>query len=88
MRVSRGLYGLLFILILLGLGGLVASCQPAAETKAVAQAEGLCNVPIPITENETMNSTENETMVMKKHDIPPIDLTAPGQTETATFSLG
>ncbi len=88
MRVSRGLYGLLFILILLSLGGLVASCQPVAETEAVAQAEGLCNVPIPITENETMNSTENKAIAPQKYDIPPIDAAAPGQTMTATFSLG
>ncbi len=86
MRVTSGLYGLLFILLLLGLGGLAASCQPAAETEAVAQAEGLCNVPI--TESEPMSSSENETMVMKKQGIPPIDAAAPEQTETATFSLG
>ena len=88
MRVSRGLFGLLFILILLGLGGLVASCQPASEPEAVAQAEDLCNIPIPITENETMNSTENEPAFTKTRDIPPIDAAAPGQTMTATFSLG
>jgi len=88
MRFPSGLYGLLFILILLGLGGLVASCQPAAEPEAVAQAEDLCNVPIPITENETMNSTENEPAAMKNHDIPPIDAAAPDQIMTATFSLG
>jgi len=86
MRVTSVWHGLLFILILLALGGLLASCQPAAETEVAAQAEGLCNLPI--TEIETMNSTENETIIMKKHDIPPIDLAVPGHTETATFSLG
>ena len=86
MRFSNGLYGLLFILILIVLGGLLASCQPAAETEALAQAEGLCNVPI--TESETMNSTENEAIALEEHDIPLIDRVAPGQIMTATFSLG
>lgn len=86
MRVSNGLYGLLFILILIVLGGLLASCQPAAETEALAQAEGAC--PIPVQETETMNSTENEAIALNKYDIPPIDRVAPGQTMTATFSLG
>jgi len=84
--VTSRLYGLLFILILLVLGGLLASCQPAAETEAVAQAEGLCNLPIP--EIETMNTSENETVALQKYDIPPIDMVVPGKTETATFSLG
>lgn len=88
MQVSRGLYVLLFILILLSLGGLVASCQPAAETELTSEAQPMCNLPIPITENETMNSTENETIVSQKHDIPPIDAAVPEQTEIATFSLG
>jgi hypothetical protein len=88
MRVSRGLYSLLFILIIAGLGGLAASCQPSVEPESVTQAEALCDTPVPITENETMNSTENEPVVTKTHAIPPIDAEAPDQTMTATFSLG
>ena len=86
MRVSNGLYGLLFILILIVLGGLLASCQPAVETEVLAQAEGAC--PVPITEIETMNSTENKAIAPQKYGIPPIDAVVPGQTMTATFSLG
>jgi len=86
MRVTSGFYGWLFLLLLLGLGGLVASCQPAAETESVAQAESLCNLPIP--EMETMNSTENKDITLHKYDVPPIDAAAPAQTVTATFSLG
>ncbi len=86
MRVTSGLYGWLFLLLLLGLGGLVASCQTVSETEPVAQAESLCNLPIP--EIETMNSTENKDMALHKYDVPPIDAAAPAQTMTATFSLG
>jgi hypothetical protein len=86
MRVAGGLYGRLFLLLLLGLGGLLASCQTAAETEPVAQAESLCNLPIP--EIETMNSTENKDMALHKYDVPPIDAAAPARTMTATFSLG
>ena len=86
MRVTGVLYSLLIILILIGMGGLLASCQPAVETEVAAQAEGLCNLPIP--ETETMNTSENETMALKEYGIPPIDAAAPGQTMTATFSLG
>jgi len=86
MRVTGVLYSLLIILILIGMGGLLASCQPAVETEVAAQAEGLCNLPIP--ETETMNTSENETMALKEYGIPPIDAAAPDQTMTATFSLG
>ena len=86
MRVTGVLYSLLLILILIGMGGLLASCQPAVETEVAAQAEGLCNLPIP--ETETMNTSENETMALKEYGIPPIDAAAPDQTITATFSLG
>ena len=86
MRVTGVLYSLLIILILIGMGGLLASCQPAVETEVAAQAEGLCNLPI--LETETMNTTENETVTLKKYGIPPIDAAAPDQTMTATFSLG
>ena len=85
-RVAGGLYGWLFLLLLLGLGGLVASCQPAAETEPVAEAESLCNLPIP--EMETMNSTENKDITLPEYDVPPIDAAAPARTMTATFSLG
>jgi hypothetical protein len=86
MRVTGVLYSLLIILILIGMGGLLASCQPAVETEVAAQAEGLCNLPIP--ETETMNTSENETMALKEYGIPPIDAAAPDRTMTATFSLG
>ncbi len=86
MRVSNGLYGLLFILILIVLGGLLASCQPAVETEVLAQAEGAC--PVPVQEIETMNSTENKAIAPQKYCIPPIDAVVPGQTMMATFSLG
>ena len=87
MRVSRILYGLLFILILAGMGGVVASCQPGAETEGVAQAQEAC--PTPIEETETMNPTGNENAVLaEEKGIPPIDMAAPEYTETATFSLG
>jgi hypothetical protein len=86
MRAASGLYGWLFLLLLLGLGGLLASCQTAAETKPVAQAESMCNLPIP--EIATMNSTENKDTALHKYDVPPIDAAAPARTVTATFSLG
>lgn len=86
MRFTGVLYSLLLILILIGTGGLLASCQPAAETEVAAQAEGLCDLPIP--ETETMNTSENETVALRKYGIPPIDAAAPDQTMTATFSLG
>ena len=80
MRVPRWLYGLLLIFISLGLGGLVASCQPTVETELTYEAQPMCNLPIPIVENETI--------IMHKHDIPTIDAAVPEPTETATFSLG
>jgi hypothetical protein len=86
MRVTGILYSLLLILILIGTAGLLASCQPAVETEVAAQAEALCNLPIP--ETETMNTSENETMALKEYGIPPIDAAVPDQTMTATFSLG
>jgi len=86
MRANGVLYSLLIILILIGTGGLLASCQPAAEAELDSEAQPMCNLPIP--ETETMNTTENETMALKKYDIPPIDAAAPDQTLTATFSLG
>lgn len=76
----------LSILISLALGGLLASCQPAVETEVLAQAEGAC--PAPITEIETMNSTENKAIAPQKYGVPPIDAVVPGQTMMATFSLG
>ena len=89
MRVPNIISGsliLLLTLILLVLGGVLASCQPAAGTEAVAQAEGLCNLPVP--ETETMNSTEDKAIAPNKYGIPPIDAVAPEYTKTATFSLG
>jgi hypothetical protein len=87
MRVSKIWYGLLLVLILAGMGGLVASCQPAAETEGVAQAQEAC--PAPIQETETMSPSENENVVStEEKSIPPIDLAEPEYTETATFSLG
>jgi len=70
------------------LAGFLTSCRPAAETEVAVQAEGLCNLPIPVPETETMNTSENETVALKKYGIPPIDAAAPDQTMTATFSLG
>ena len=86
MRFTNRTYGWLFLLLLLGLGGLLASCQSAAETEPAARAESLCNLPIP--EIATMNSTENKDMALHKYDVPPIDAAAPARTMTATFSLG
>jgi len=88
MPVSRGLYVLLFSLILLSLGGLVASCRPTAKIELISEAQPMCNLPIPITENGTVNLTENKAIAPQTHDIPPIDTMAPAYTETATFSLG
>lgn len=91
MPLSKIIYGSLLMLLVIMLPVLavfITSCQPAAETEAVAQAEGLCNLPVLITENETVNSTENETIIMQKRDIPLIDTAVPAQMETATFSLG
>ena len=89
MRVPRKLYGWLFLsltFMLLVLGGLLASCQPAVETEVLAQAEGAC--PVPVQETETMNSTENKAIAPQKYGVPPIDAVVPGQTMMATFSLG
>ncbi|MBU2535626.1 MAG: hypothetical protein KKD83_05615 [Chloroflexi bacterium] len=89
MRFHSRLYIVLFslsILISLALGGLLASCQPAAETVTVAQADDAC--PVPIKETEPMNTSEDETVALQQYDIPPIDVSAPEQMETATFSLG
>ncbi len=76
----------LSILISLALGGLLASCQPAAETVAVARADDAC--PVPVKETEPMNASEEETVALQQYGIPSIDATAPDHTETATFSLG
>jgi len=73
-------------LISLALGGLLASCQPAAETVVVARADDAC--PVPVKETEPMNASEEETAVLQQYGIPPIDAIAPEQMETATFSLG
>jgi hypothetical protein len=89
MRLSRIIYGsfLLFLVIMLPvLAGFMISCRPAVETEVAAQAEGLCDSPIP--ETGTMNTSGSETMALKQYGIPPIDAAAPGQTMTATFSLG
>ena len=89
MRFSNRIYGsllLLLVIVLPVLAGFITSCQPAVETEVAAQAEGLCNLPIP--EIETMNTSENETVALKKYGIPPFDTAAPDQTMTATFSLG
>ncbi len=74
--------------ISLALGGLLASCQPAAETETVAVAKADDTCPAPIKEAETMNSSEKETVALQQYGIPPIDAAAPSHTETATFSLG
>jgi hypothetical protein len=89
MQVPRKLYGWPFLsltFMLLALGGLLASCQPAVETEVLAQAEGTC--PVPVQEIEPMNSTENKATAPRKYGIPPIDAVVPGQTMMATFSLG
>jgi hypothetical protein len=88
MQASRGLYGLLLVIILSGLGGLAASCQPSAEPELPAEAQPLCNLPTPVMEDETMNPSENEAITMQNPDIPPIDAAVPARTMTATFSLG
>ncbi len=76
----------LSILISLALGGLLASCQPAAETVVVARADDAC--PVPVKETEPMNAPEEETIALQQYGIPPIDASVPEQMETATFSLG
>ncbi len=89
MRFHSKPYIVLFslsILISLALGGLLASCQPAAETEAVARADDAC--PVPVKATEPMNASEEETVALKQYGIPPIDVSAPEQMETATFSLG
>ena len=89
MRFHSKPYIVLFslsILISLALGGLLASCQPAAETVAVARADDAC--PVPVKETELMNASEEETVALQQYGIPPIDGIAPEQMETATFSLG
>ncbi len=89
MRFHSKPYVVLFslsILISLALGGLLASCQPAAETVVVAQADDAC--PVPVKETEPMNASEEETVALKQYGIPPIDVSRPEQMETATFSLG
>ena len=86
MRVPGVLYSLLIILTLIGAGGLLASCQPAAETELYSEAQPMCNLPI--TETETMITSENETATPIQYGIPPIDGVAPARTMTATFSLG
>ena len=85
MRVTSGLYGWLFLLLLLGLGGLAAACQPS-KVDIASEVQPICNLQVP--GSEPMSSSENETAIMKKQDIPPIDAAAPEQMETATFSLG
>ena len=74
------------MIISLALGGLLASCQPAAETVVVAQADEAC--PVPAKETEPMNTSEEEKVALKQYGIPPIDASAPQHIETATFSLG
>ncbi len=90
MRFHSKPYIVLFslsILISLALGGLLASCQPAAETIVVARADDdAC--PVPVKETEPMNASEEETVALQQYGIPPIDVSAPEQMETATFSLG
>jgi hypothetical protein len=73
------------MIISLVLGGLLASCQPVAETASVAQADETC--PTPIKETEPMNASE-ETAALKSYGIPLIDTMTPAHLETATFSLG
>jgi len=75
-------------MVLPALAGLVISCQPAAKTELISEAQPMCNLPIPVAENETVNLTENKAIAPQTHDIPPIDTMAPAYTETATFSLG
>lgn len=88
-RFHSRLYIVVFslsILISLALGGLLASCQPAAETVVVAQADDAC--PVPVKETEPMNASEEETVALQQYGIPPIDAVTPEHLETATFSLG
>jgi len=89
MRVSGGPYlwlALLLVATLLVPGVFLASCQPAEETEAIAEAQPMCNLPIP--EAEPMYTSENDTVTVKEPGIPPIDAAVPEHIETATFSLG
>jgi hypothetical protein len=89
MRVSGRIFvRLLLPLIVISpaLGGLLASCQPAAETVAVVQVDENC--PVPVKETEPMDASEEETTALKQYGIPPIDAIVPEQMETTTFSLG
>jgi len=69
--------------VALVLGGLLAACQSTAETQVEAQPDVNCSLP---EEIETMDLPE--TSAIPDATIPPIDASAPTQTETATFSLG
>ena len=69
--------------VALVLGGLLAACQPTAETQVEAQPEVNCSLP---QEIEPMDLPE--TGAIPNATIPPIDASAPTKTETATFSLG
>jgi hypothetical protein len=69
--------------VALALGGLLAACQPAAETQVEAQPDVNCSLP---KEIEPMDLPE--TGALPNTNIPPIDASAPTETETATFSLG
>jgi len=82
-------------LLTLALGALILSCQPTVETQAEVspteaspppsevETEVACPVP---KEVETMDLPE--TYVVPDVSIPPIDASAPTETETATFALG
>lgn len=70
-------------LLALVLGGLLAACQSTAETQVEAQPDVNCPLP---KEIEPMDLPE--TGAIPNATIPPIDASAPTQTETATFSLG
>ena len=87
--VMIGLTGIAKILavsvsvVALALGGLLAACQSTAETQVEAQPDVNCSLP---KEIEPMDSPEIG--AIPNATIPPIDASAPTQTETATFSLG
>ena len=70
-------------LLALVLGGLLAACQPTAQTQVEAQPDVNCSLP---KEIESMDLPE--TGALPETTIPPIDTSAPTRTETATFSLG
>ena len=57
--------------------------QPPAETQNEALALDSCPAP---KEIETMDFTDKSTL--PNAAIPPIDVSAPAITETATFALG